>query len=255
MGLTASRAMDKAYEVVVSRLPGTLAGKLDHLRPSLRDSWGGPLNGQARRQDMFRELISALDIAAIVETGTYRGTTTEFFAHLTGVPVYTMERVRRYFEYARRRLACYPHVHPVLGDSREYLHRLAARRDHKGDLMLFYLDAHWDDDLPLRQEIELIVRSWESAIIVVDDFEVPGDEGYQYDDYGTGKALTAEYLRGDALNGYSIFYPAASSTAETGAMRGCVGLVAPQLVERVSALEHLQRAESVAARTYPPGAA
>jgi predicted O-methyltransferase YrrM len=252
MGLTASHAMDKAYELVVSRLHGTLAGKLDYLRPSLRDSWGGPLNGQARRQYMFRELISAFDIGAVVETGTYRGTTTEFFAHLTGVPVYTIERVPRYFEYARRRLACYPHVHPVLGDSRDFLHRLAARRDHKEDPVLFYLDAHWDDDLPLHQEIELIVTSWESAIIVVDDFQVPGDEGYQYDDYGTGKALTAEYLRRDVLSGFSIFYPAAPSWAETGAKRGCVALVAPQLVERVRALAHLRRAEAVAARAYTP---
>jgi hypothetical protein len=32
------------------------------------------------------------------------------------------------------------------------------------------------------------------TVAMIDDFRVPGDEGYAYDDYGPGKALTADYL-------------------------------------------------------------
>jgi hypothetical protein len=62
-------------------------GRFDYVfRPSLRTKWGGPMNGQTGRQRMCREVIAAMQPAAIVETGTFRGTTTGFFAEF-GVPV------------------------------------------------------------------------------------------------------------------------------------------------------------------------
>lgn len=57
-----------------------------------------------------------------------------------------------------------------------------------------YLDAHWGEDLPLAEKLE-IVFSWDSdAIVMIDDFQVPDDPGYAYDDYGPGKALTPDLV-------------------------------------------------------------
>ena len=39
---------------------------------------------------------------------------------------------------------------------------------------LFYLDAHWLEHLPLREEVELITANFPRAVIVIDDFEVRG---------------------------------------------------------------------------------
>jgi hypothetical protein len=38
------------------RLPGPAAARLDLIQPTLRLSWGGPLNGQAVRQSIVREV-------------------------------------------------------------------------------------------------------------------------------------------------------------------------------------------------------
>ena len=50
---------------------------------------------------------------------------------------------------------------------------------------------------------------------MIDDFEVPGDAGYGYDDYGPGKALVLDYIR-PAISEHQlqVFYPSTSSTAD-----------------------------------------
>ena len=60
--------------------------------------------------------------------------------------------------------------------------------------VFFYLDAHWEDDLPLLEEIEVIFSHRDRATIMIDDFCVPGTD-YGFDDYGAGKTLNLAYLR------------------------------------------------------------
>ena len=49
--------------------------------------------------------------------------------------------------------------------------------------ILFYLDAHSDDDYPLQDEIKYIVENYKNFILLIDDFQVPEDDGYGYDSY------------------------------------------------------------------------
>jgi hypothetical protein len=99
------------------------------------------------------------------------------------------------------------------------------------------LDAHWEDDLPLREEVEIITSSWERAVVIIDDFEVTGDAGYTFDDYGPGRRLCLDYLAGTP---WPIYFPTLDSAAETGGRRGCAVIVAPSLVESVAALSSLR---------------
>jgi len=232
-----ARRLDRVYDRSITRVPPRLASRIDMARPSLRASWGGPLNGQSHRQQLIRDLARAIDFDEVVETGAYRGTSTEFFAHVFGKPVLTVEANPRFYDYAAWRLANYPSVTLERGDSRAFLRRLAGRGGNDRTT-LFYLDAHWEEDLPLREEIDIVAGHWVHAVIVIDDFEVPGDSGYGYDDYGPGRRLSAEYL--PDLPGWTVAYPSIASSDETGARRGCVILASPGLEPIIAALPSLR---------------
>ena len=99
---------------------------------------------------------------------------------------------------------------------------LRGSRNHS---LFVYLDAHWNDDLPLAEELEIVFGACPNAIVMVDDFQVPFDAGYRYDDYGVGRVLTANYIEPIvAAHGLRILYPSTPSVHETGARRGCVVL-------------------------------
>lgn len=222
-----NRYLERAYHEFMQRIPGEAAGRVDLLRPSFRASWGGPLNGQERRREVVRELARAVEFDLVIETGTYRGTSTEFFRDVFGVPVETVEGSPRFHAYSSRRLAFDSQVRVTLGDSRPFLRQLASTQSDR--TVFIYLDAHWEEDLPLREELEIILSGWRRAVVMIDDFKVPDDPGYRYDDYGSGKALEAEYL--PALPGWALLYPAAQSTEETGAKRGSCVLMSPTLAD------------------------
>jgi energy-coupling factor transporter ATP-binding protein EcfA2 len=93
------------------------------------------------------------------------------------------------------------------------------------DKVFLGLDAHWHDDLPLREEVELIFCHWTRPVVMIDDFQVPEDSGCQFDDYGQGKKLSLEYLDPVAHLGFTPFFPALPSSEEVGVKRGWVVLV------------------------------
>ncbi len=199
-------------------------GALDcifHRQPST--GFGGPLNGSPARLAAFEELKRRCSFDAIVETGTYLGESTIYFG-AAGCPVYSSEVNPRYMGYARMRLRSRPNVHISLGDSRKFLRRLIEDPNVPKDKVFFYLDAHWQDDLPLREEVDLIFRNWKRAVVMVDDFRVPDDLGYKFDDYGEGKSLSLEYLDLIAHLGFTSFFPALPSSEEPGYKRGWVVL-------------------------------
>jgi hypothetical protein len=219
------------------KLPPRLQALAEYyVRPRVRDLWGGPFNGQSCRQQIVRDLLDALPFAAIVETGTFRGSTTEFFLRESALPVYSVELSPRFHYYARRRLRSYSKAHLFLGDSRTYLNALADQRTLPREQVLFYLDAHWYDDLPLAEEISIIGRNWRSFVIMIDDFEVPDDPGYSWADYGPGRRLNLDLL--DPLDdlGLSAFFPKARGVDETGMRCGSVILASSSVASTVKAL-------------------
>jgi predicted O-methyltransferase YrrM len=172
---------------------------------------------------MFSELVHKAAPRAIVETGTYLGTTTEWLAAFQ-LPVFTCEAHPENYGFSKARLQPIPNVRVLKADSRAFLARLLGGPFGDGP-NLFYLDAHWNADLPLAEELETIFGRSLDAIVVIDDFQVPGDPGYGFDDYGAGNALTAAYVSDIAERfELSSYYPTTPSTAETGAKRGCVVL-------------------------------
>jgi hypothetical protein len=215
--------LEAAGLVEAAQIGFDAAVALDLLNPELQFRWGGAFNGQAERCAIFLEMLERLRPAAIIETGTYRGTSTEFMArHFTG-PIHSCEIDRRCFLGSRRKLARFPQVEPARSDSRPFLRYVLARIKPAAPLVI-YLDAHWWEDLPLAEEIAIILASDHAAAIMIDDFEVPGDPGYTFDDFGPGKRFCLDMLDFLAGRPEPLFYPRARSDTETGSRRGTVVL-------------------------------
>ncbi|MEM9265151.1 MAG: hypothetical protein AAGA46_06470 [Cyanobacteria bacterium P01_F01_bin.13] len=205
-------------------------GRLDYFRyPDMQSSWGGPFNGQKFRQRIFFDLLYHCPIKAIVETGTFRGTTTAMFA-ATMLPVYTVERSPRFFNYSKTRFVFNrQNLFLYQNDSRSFLRELSEDDSVPKEDVFFYLDAHWKNDLPLREELDIIFSNWKRSIVMVDDFQVPNAD-YKYDDYGIGKTLNLDYIESVVLtHNLSVFFPAVNSSEETGAKRGSV-MICPELL-------------------------
>ena len=204
---------------MASALPPRLRGRVGAAL-SPRESMG--FNDQERRTELMFELVEAFDPQVIVETGTYQGATTEWFADNSKAKIITVESSEWFFSYADYRLSQIPQIELIFGDSVSALQDLSAKPDLSARKTLFYLDAHWNDYLPLADEIDLILANWSDFIIVIDDFEVDDDDGYTFDDYGPGKRLDKSLIPAKFRHQLFAYYPTAKSSDETSHKRGVI---------------------------------
>ena len=216
---------ERLYRRLTKHLPASLSAQLDWLRTSYHVGWGGAMNGQSRRQMLIVDLLRRVEPVAIVETGSFRGATSRWLHEVSDLPVYTVESDVRFFKFAQRACTEAPGVSLTLGDSRALIARLVD--EGRVQRTFFYLDAHWNDDVPRFEELVAIMRHWPSALVVIDDFQVPGDAGYGFAMYGDSP-LDERYL--PDLAEWALFYPRIPSSEETGARRGCAVLASPDLI-------------------------
>lgn len=211
-----------ARQMEVANILIHAAAQIDLTDSQLQQCWGGPMNGQIARQETFREILASFAPAAIVETGTFRAITTIWLAHIFAGPIYTCEASPRLFVQSAIKLRSYPTVVIRQSDSRAFLRHICSEVV-PGTPAVFYLDAHWGADLPLAEEIDIILARPGSSVIVIDDFAVDHDPGYGFDDYGPGKRLDLSYIAPFKTRLSASMWPATPSAKETGARRGmCV---------------------------------
>eukprot|EP01037_Dinobryon_pediforme_P001961 gene1961-1995_t len=198
------------------------------------------MNGQTARLEIVRQLITALRPAHIIETGTYRATTTAWFAEF-GIPVTTIEVNPRFHEFARRRLHNRRNVRLLHRDSVLALRDLADQGVLAKGPILIYLDAHWGEHLPLREELELIFANGTEFIVIIDDFKIDDDAGYIFDEYGFDKTLEVPYLERSNIPAARAFVPSTAGRDETGARRGSIFLTAsPSLAAAMQSMKELR---------------
>ena len=182
-----------------------------------------PLNGQSGRRAIVERIMADCGIEQIVETGTFRGSTTRWFVRF-GVPIHSVEANPRFAEYVRRVFAAEPTIHLAEMDSAAFLEELAGDAAINAKVTFFYLDAHWGRRLPLGEEIRTVTQSFPDAVMVIDDFRVEDDPDYGFDDYGPGMRLDLDYVRNIGVPGLQAFFPVLSGRDEDGPKRGCVAL-------------------------------
>ena len=107
--------------------------------------------------------------------------------------------------------------------------------------LFFYLDAHWGKDLPLQKELALILEQFETFAIMIDDFEVPGDPGYGFDDYGAGKQLSLRDFPLHKDKRVTCYLPSVPSSQETGLRRGAIVAASQSLTGQIDRIAGLRR--------------
>lgn len=198
------------------------------------------MNGQQKRKEIVETICRQFRPQLAVETGTFFGSTTGYLATTLKVPVISCELRERYHHVARRLLRELPNVELRLQDSRSFLRDLAAVPAITGQRTLFYLDAHWYEDLPLDDELEIIAGHWPEFVAVIDDFLVPGSPDYGYDDYGNGRRLDLSLI--DAClkkHALRAFFPRAAAREETGQRRGCCIVIPERSLAFLEGAQHL----------------
>lgn len=207
----------------LARASFRLAAEVDLVVHASEHEWGWhPFNGQRPRADLFLRLARRLQFEVVIETGTFRGTTTKFMHDSTEAQIFSCETNDRYFEYARGRLQGLPRIHLSREDSREYLQQLVHDERVRGRRAFVYLDAHWGADLPLAQEVAILTRDLPDAVVMIDDFEVPGLPDYEFDDYGADSVLSIDLIADRLPQDTVLFYPGWSRDQLADVRRGFV---------------------------------
>lgn len=195
---------------------------LTHVRPrDFMDHWSvQPFNGQMIRHKTISKIIEDFKPTVCIETGTYLGSSTPYLASYADAPTYTIEIEKLTYGKAKNRHASNFSelgILHILGDSAHEIEKVLSKMDPRSDKVLAYLDAHWLEAIPTKAELNKLVAWGGEWIAIIDDFHVPHDSGYSFDQYGDvtiGKSQVPE------SPDIRTFAPSAASSKETGAKRG-----------------------------------
>lgn len=159
---------------------------------------GGPFGFDAHAAIAFDLVFHSAEFAEIVETGTALGDTTEYLCkRYPDVSIVSIENSHERAEFARKRLRKYGNLQIIEGNSSQVL----GSSSLSAGPTLYYLDAHGDEQWPLKCEL----RSVEDGVAMVDDVKVPG-RPWHFDTYGTVDCDYALLRSGLSNHPQSKFY-------------------------------------------------
>jgi len=174
---------------------------------------GQPFNGDTYLEKEFLRLKRDFKIKNVVETGTYHGDSTAWFA-ANFLAVQTIEfKMPQYLE-AKKKLAALKNVSMVRGDSARDLKTMIEGQPN----LLIFLDAHWYAN-PVIDELKQIAACGLKPVIAIHDFKVPKKD-FGFDSYN-GQDYTFEWVEPHLKAIYGEF-DYHYNTEATGAMRGCL---------------------------------
>jgi predicted O-methyltransferase YrrM len=141
-----------------------------------------------------------------VETGTYQGNTSKALSMLFD-KVYTIEVTENSYQNSQKSLASSDNIELIFGSSEQKLDELLPNLTNRR--ILFYLDAHWDQNWPILKELSAISKTHkDNCVIIIDDVQVPGYSSIAYDSH-QGEALSYDYIKeviGQVFTNHSVHY-------------------------------------------------
>jgi hypothetical protein len=95
-----------------------------------------------------------------------------------------------------------------------------------------YLDAHWYDYLPLRDELTTL-REWQNTVVMIDDFKVPSDDRFGWDKYDDEREICLQHIEG-SFGDRAVYFPSYPATQEgEAAARGYCVIAMSQTLQQV----------------------
>ncbi len=219
-------------------LPRGLSNALTpHIRvDSYLDLWVvRPMNGQRTRLRTSFLLSQLVKPNIAIESGSYLGTTTQYLVSLVSEKTYSIEVNPEFAAIAKARLESDIHsgrIEIVDGDSAVEMPRILRGLDSKAQIVFAYLDAHWLEHIPLRDEVQALLEWGGDFVAVVDDFYIPSDLGYGYDQYKNHRVDISHIPSSDKI---SVWVPEDDSSTESGAHRGTAYIVSSKFKDLVTA--------------------
>lgn len=145
-----------------------------------------------------------------IETGANVGSTLAYVARTyPNIQCFSCEPDKASFEEAVKNTSSFSKVHIYNMLSQEFMEVISSKKELFDEDVFFWLDAHgYGFEWPLREELSVITKEFNSAYILIDDFRVPGLDCFGYDKYGE-QICSFDYVK-NALNptiGYNLYYP------------------------------------------------
>lgn len=167
-------------------------------------------------KDIF-DVVNTFNIKVIVETGTWKGRSAQLFSAMVD-NVYTIEINEDFYNQADY-LSEYINIHRYLGNSYDVLFDILNYKEI-GENILYFLDAHWRDEWPLKKELQTIADfGSNNSIICIHDIFNPNNEELGYDRY-SGQRLDFEYIKPEVESIFGKNYSLRYNKNATGEKRG-----------------------------------
>jgi len=225
---TRQRITSKAFRVIFKLGPKFVLGPnlsrfvLNYIDPYIYiDRWSSqPFNGQSARYRQIVLISEFFKPTVAIETGTYLGTSTPALANLVSRETFTIEFVRKFAEKSKKRFENKfgsLNINLLHGDSAFLMKEILGKLSPGSDSILAYLDAHWEAEIPTRNELLQLVNWGGSWVAVIDDFEVPGDASYGFDKYGD---LVVDKSMIPLVENIQVLVPRSTAEKESGAKKG-----------------------------------
>lgn len=202
-------------------------------------------NRQKLRLQVFQEIDANIAFDNYIETGTYLGLTTHFLAETArtrGAHVHSCEINDDFITIAGKIVGKSDNVRLHHGNSVDMLRTLSPSVAEATNFV--YLDAHVGVEyLPLREELE-IIREWPNTIVMIDDFKVPNDGQFRWDQYDEEREISLRYIEGSFGSG-SVYFPSYRALEERLAVaRGyCVISMSKRFTKVLDEIPLLERHE------------
>lgn len=181
-----------------------------------------PFNGDSFVCNEFLNLKKKHNVTTVVETGSCLFSTTKWFGENFD-KVYTVEINEEFAKYGRHKVENLKNVKSYISDSVSWLYTLENELKH--EKCIFFLDAHWGNDCPLKEEINAIGRLnlTHPPLIVIHDFYT-GNPELGYDEYN-GQPFTWDWILENVYfvgHRYSTIYDYYFNRQAEGAKRGLI---------------------------------
>jgi predicted O-methyltransferase YrrM len=189
--------------------------KLDE--PILMAEQDGAFNKDTFVQAEFKTLQKKFKLKKCIETGTCYGYTSAFLSTFFK-EVKTVEVNEKFLTIAKtNRLDALKNVKCYLGSSADLMEEML---EGCGDDTMIFLDAHWQQHCPLKEEIQSIADTGIQPVIAIHDFVVPNHPELGYDKIGD-QPFNFEWLKSDfdAVYGednYEYYYNSEATKVKRG---------------------------------------